>query len=511
MKRIDMKKVRELLRLSLKVGLSYRRSSQIVGIGKSAGSEYIAGFKSSGISIDNLDSLSDTDLIELISPTKDYNSRYQALVGHFSYIEKELKREGVTMQLLWKELCLEEPDSYSYSQFCYHYSQWKKKQKVSMHIDHKAGDKMFVDFTGAKQYITNPTTGEQEELEVFVAVLGCSQRAYIEAVPSQRKQDWIKANENALRYFGGVPKCIVPDCLKSAVVKSDKYEPTINESYNDFARHYGTVILPARALHPQDKALAENFVKIAYQRIYAPLRNTTFFSLEELNEAMWEQLDKHNQLPFQGKDYSREQLFNDVEKGELNPLPVECYDMKEFASVKVQYNHHIYLKADKHYYSVPFQLTGKRVSLSYNSRIVEVSFNNKRVAIHNRNYKAYGYTTNEKHRPQTHQFITQWNAPRFIKWAASISTDTENVIKSIMEERKHPEQAYKTCMGIMSLSKKYPQEEFIKACKRSLEVNRLTYRFISNTLKNKAFNITDEEVLSKIPLHSNIRGKERYN
>lgn len=511
MKRRNMKEVRELLRLSIKQGFSNRSSSQMVGISKSSGSEYIAGFKASGFSIDNIDSLSDTDLIELISPTKSYNTRYEGLVGNFTYIEKELKRKGVTMQLLWHELFSEVPDSYSYSQFCHHYGQWKKKQKVSMHIEHKAGDKLYVDYTGAKQHVTNPTTGEIEEMEVFVAVLGCSQQCYIEAVPSQKKRDWIQANENALRFFGGTPRCIVPDCLKSAVIKSDRYEPSINESFNDFAQHYGTTILPARALHPQDKSLAENFVKTAYQRIFAPLRNTTFFSLEELNEAMWKYLDKHNQLPFQGKNYSREQLFNDVEKNELQPLPAATYDIKEFAFVKVQYNHHIYLKSDKHYYSVPFQLTGKTVSLCYSSRVIEIIFNNKRVAIHNRSYKAYGYTTNEKHRPETHQFIAKWNAPRFIKWAASVSPAAENVIRSVIENRQHPEQAYKTCMGIMSLSKKYSQEEFIKACQRAIDVNGLTYRFISNTLKNKAFNITDEEVLNKLPIHTNIRGKERYN
>lgn len=511
MKRTKMKEVRELLRLSIKQGFSNRRSAQMVGISKSSGSEYIAGFKASGFSIENIDSLSDTDLIELISPAKNYNPRYEGLVSHFPHIEKELKRKGVTMQLLWHELFYEAVDSYSYSQFCHHYGQWKKKQKISMHIEHKAGDKLYVDYTGAKQHVVNPTTGEIEEMEVFVAVLGCSQLCYIEAVPSQKKGDWIQVNENALRFLGGAPRCIVPDCLKSAVIKSDKYEPSINESYNDFAQHYNTTILPARALHPQDKSLAENFVKTAYQRIFAPLRNTTFFSLAELNEAMWEHLDKHNQLCFQGKDYSREQLFNDIEKNELQPLTATPYDIKEFSSAKVQYNHHVYLKADKHYYSVPFQLTGKTISLRYNSRIVELLFNNMRVAIHNRNCTAYGYTTNEKHRPETHQFLVKWDAPRFIKWAASISPVSENVIRKVIDNRQHPEQAFKTCMGIMSLSKKYPQEEFIKACQRAIEVNGLTYKFISNTLKNKAFNITNEEVLNKLPFHNNIRGKERYN
>jgi transposase len=513
-KRIDMRKVRELLRLKFQQGLSIRKAARAIGVGKTAAGEYIAGFNRSGLTLTQAMNLSDKDLVSTLDVHKRPNNpRYNILSSQFLHIEKELKRHGVTMQLLWQEYKEGYPDGYGYSQYCNHFYQWSKTQKVSMHIEHKAGDKMYVDFAGKKLPVVNPQTGEVREHEVFVAVLGCSQLSYIEAVPSQTKADWVKVNGNSLGFIGGVPKAIVPDCLKSAVNKSDKYEPEINETYQDFARHYNTVVLPARALHPKDKSLAENFVRTAYQRIYAPLRNQTFYSLDELNQALWEQLDKHNQMFFQGKETSRLQLFSELEKNELKPLPVETYEFKEFFKSKVQYNHHVYLKADKHYYSVPFQLTGKTVFISCSSSCIEIFYNNQRMATHHRNRKLYGYTTKEEHRPQNHQFVTKWKPEKFINWAKNISPEVEKVIKKVLESRPHPEQAFKSCMGILNLNKKHENTDLIKACKKALEVNCVNYKFIKNTIKNKTFNLTCEEEIDQIqiPYHENIRGKEFYN
>ena len=323
-KRIDMRKVRELLRLHFEQQVSARKAAKIIGIGKTASSQYISGFKSSGLDYPFIKKMSDTDLLQAINAQKETdNERYKVLSEQFTYFEKELKRKGVTLQLLWQEYKLSHPDGYGYSQFCHHYYHWRKDQNVSMRMEHKAGDKLFVDFTGTKLPVTNPDTGEITEHEVFVSVLGASQLSYIEAIPSQTKADWIAVNQSALRFYGGVPAAIVPDCLKSAVIKADKYEPVLNDSYNDFANHYDTVILPARALHPQDKALAENFVRNAYTQIFAPLRNQTFYSLEELNTALKEKLHAYNNKNFQGKDHSRQNLFNQIEKQHLKPLPVE--------------------------------------------------------------------------------------------------------------------------------------------------------------------------------------------
>jgi transposase len=382
-----------------------------------------------------------------------------------------------------------------------------------MHIEHKAGDKLYVDYTGVKHSITNPQTGEITEYEVFVGVLGSSQYAYIEAVATQTKSDWVHVNENALRFFGGVPRAIVPDCLKSAVTKADKYEPVINETFRDFGYHYDTTILPARALHPKDKALAEGFVLMAYRRIYAPLRNRIFYSLAELNEAFWEQLGKHNQMHFQGRDYSRQQLFESIEQPCLKPLPVACYDFKEYMTTRVQYNHYAHLKPDKHYYSVPFQYTGKTVLISFTSRLIEIYYQNERIASHIRNRTPYGYTFIEEHRPAAHQFVSEWTPERFIRWSEKIGPEAKEVISKVLQSKAHPEQAYQACMGILKLEKKYPAGDFLKACKKAMETGCITYRFIGNTLKNKTFLLDAEEELKHIPIpfHENIRGKEWYN
>jgi transposase len=513
-KPIQMRKVRELLRLHFEQNTSARKAAKIVGIGKTASSQYVAGFRSSGLDYPALSKLSDTELIQVINIKKETrNPRYEELQNQFTNFEKELKRTGVTLQLLWEEYKSERNDCYGYSQFCHHYYHWRKEKKVSMRMEHKAGDKLFVDFAGKKLTIVNPDTGEVTELEVFVSVLGSSQLSYIEAIPSQTKADWVAVNENALHFYGGVPEAIVPDCLKSAVINANKYEPEINRTYNDFANHYGTVILPARALHPQDKALAENFVRNAYTHIYAPLRNQTFYSIEELNNALWEQLDIYNSKHFQGRDYSRQLLFNEVEKLHLKPLPVESYEIKTFNCCKVQYNHHVYLKEDKHYYSVPFLLTGKQVMITHTNRDVEVYFNNQRVASHLRNRHPYGYSTNNEHRPKNHQYVSDWSPERFIKWAQKIGAEAEQVITQILDSRKHPEQAYKTCMGLLKLAQKHEHEDYIKACNKALQMNCVKYKFIKNILDTKAFNLSGQEELDlfKLPKHNNIRGKEMYN
>ena len=510
---IGMREVRELLRLYFEQGLSGRKAAKVAGVGKTAASQYIAGFKSSGASISSISGMNDGELINLINiRKKTLNPRYTELEKLFPYFEKELRKTGVTLQLLWEEYRQARGDGYEYSQFCHHYYHWRKESKVSMHIEHKAGDKLFVDFTGKKLYITDPASGEQEACEVFVGVLGCSQLCYIEAVPSQKKEDWIAANQNALRFYGGAPAAIVPDCLRSAVSRSNRYEPQVNRTYQDFGEHYRTVILPARALHPKDKSLAENFVRLAYQRIYAPLRNEVFFSIEELNRALWEKLDLHNKKNFQHKPYSRQSLFDQVEKQELKPLPTTSYELKHFCQLKVQYNHHIYLKADKHYYSIPFKYTGKKVKVIYTLSNVEAYYNNERIAFHRRDLKPYGYTTKNEHRPATHRFQAEWTPERFIRWGRSIGPETEQLIAKILDSRPHPEQAYRSCMGLLNLAKKHPRPAYRKACGKALEMNCLQYKFIKNMLHNKTFDVEEEPLeLFELPAHKNIRGKENFN
>lgn len=508
-----MRKVRELLRLCIEQGLSARQGAKIIGIGKTAASQYTAGFKASGLKLSSIEAMSDTELLSILNLKREAdNTRYTMLAQLFPRFEKELKRTGVTLQLLWEEYSQTHEDSYGYSQFCHHYYHWRKTRKVSMHIEHKAGDKMYVDFTGKKLAYVDPQTGEVIACEVFVSVLGSSQLSYLEATASQTKADWITVNQNALRFYGGATAAIVPDCLKAAVTKADNYEPLINETYDDFASHYSTVILPARALHPQDKALAENFVRNAYTQIFARLRNQIFFSLEELNEALWEKLDAYNRKNFQGRDYSRQQLFEEIERQYLKPLPAQSYEVKSFCENTVQFNHHIYLKEDRHYYSVPHELTGKKVKVSYTNRSVEIYFNNLRVAMHHRNRSPYGYSTKPEHRPPNHQYVSEWTPIRFIQWGRKMSPEVEQVITRILESKPHPEQGYKSCMGLLGLAKKYESDHIIKACMKALKTKCATYKFVKNTLETKTFMLQDDlqTTLFKLPEHENIRGKEKY-
>ncbi len=511
---IIMEKVRELLRLKLRHGVSTREAAHRLRIGKTAASEYVAGFKSSGLTLEEALSLSDSDMAGLLDLKKvTQNERYQQLSTKFEFFEKELKRKGVTLHLLWEEYLTANPQGYLYSQFCYHFEKWEKVQNVSMHQEHKAGDKMYVDFAGVKHSLIDAKTGEIKECEVFVAVLGCSQLAFIEGTTTQTKADWIRVNENALRYFGGVPSAIVPDCLKSAVTKADKYEPLVNQTYSDFGRHYGTTILPARALHPKDKSLVEGFVRMAYTRVFAPLRNQVFYSLEELNLAFLGQLEIHNNKHFQGRKYSRQDLFNDVERIELKPLPIAYYDFKEYMHVRVQYNYYVYLKPDLHYYSVPVQYTGKMVLISYSDRLIEIYHDNIRIAMHIRNRRPYEYTVDPIHRPANHVFIAEWTTERYLNWGKKIGLEAEGVIQKIFEGKAHPEQGFRSCMGILSLCKKYPKDDFLKACKKAMYTGCVTYKFIANTLKTKSFNLDVDEELRQIGtlFHENIRGKEGYN
>jgi transposase len=333
---------------------------------------------------------------------------------------------------LWEEYKIQQSRGFSYSRFCHHYMMWHSKHKLSMHMEYKAGEKMFVDFAGKKQSIIDIETGEVQEVEVFVAILGLSQKTYTEACYNQKKETWLQLHENAFNYFGGVPKIIVPDNLKSGITKASKYEPIVNETYHDFARHYNTTIIPARPEKPKDKPLVENAVNLIYQRVYAPLRDTKFFSLDELNQNMWQELKKHNDTPFQKRESTRNKLWKEIECDMLMPLPAVRYEIKEFLKLRVAFNYHVYLKEDKHYYSVPSQYYNKEVKLVYTFSIVEVYYHNERIAIHSRNRKPYGYTTQASHMPPSHQFVSGWNTDRFLRWSKGIGDITNEFIQKLI-------------------------------------------------------------------------------
>jgi transposase len=382
-------------------------------------------------------------------------------------MEKKLKKANITMTRMWQEYKEKHPDGYQQTQFGEYYRAWSKKVNPSMLMVHKAGDKMFVDYAGKKLQITDKETGEVTDVQFFVAILGASQYTYAEASMSQQKEDFIASVENAIHYFKGVPAAIVPDNLKSAVTKSSKYEPVINETFLDFAQHYDTTILPARAYRPKDKSLAEGAVKILYRRIYPVLKEQIFHSLKELNKAIHKELEKHNQMKLTGRPYSRYELFKELDEKELKALPVERYEIKQMAIATVMKNAHVLLNKDKHYYSVPYPYIRRKVKILYSSNNVEIYHNYNRIALHKRNYKPYNYTTVKEHMASNHQFLTEWSPQRFIDWGNSIGEDVKLFIIELLESKNHPEQAYKSCMGVLSMAKKVGNDRLINACKRA--------------------------------------------
>jgi len=511
-KRINVKKIREIIRFRENSGMSDRKIARALNISRPVVVQYIRDFASTGLTYQDIKGMPDSQFLALFEKQRNKkSSKYQEISELFPYFVSELKRTGVTLMLLWKEYQKKHPVGYSYSQFCYHFQVWRNASKVTMHIEHKAGDKMFVDYAGDKLVIVDRKTGKERTVEVFVAILGASQLTYVEASMSQKSEDWIRSNERAFLYFGGVTQAIVPDNLKSGVTKTDRYEPGVNFMYDDFAEHYDTVILPARVARPKDKALVENAVALVYQRIYAPLRNRSFRSLTELNEAIADLLDEHNTTPFQRLKISRRRLFEKTEKQILKPLPKERYAIKQSKDLTVQFNYHIELREDRHHYSVPWQLKGKRVRVVYDDRNVAIYYDNVRIIQHRRDHSPNGYTTLHTHMPPQHRFYAQWSPERFTKWAQSIGDDVAEMIRIVLKKRKHPEQAFKTCMGILNLVKQYEPDRLNKACGRALEFGFYSYKRIKSILDKGL----EEEPLAEsreltVSSHENIRGGQYY-
>lgn len=506
-----MEKIREIIRLYEKSKLSERAIARALKISRPAVKQYIEQIKNSDLDYKDLLTTNDDVLLEILENNKiPDKKRYETLVTKFEYFAKELKHTGVTLQRLWQEYREEHPDGYGYSQFCYHYQIWRDDNELAMHMDHKAGDKMFVDFTGKHLEIVDKETGEIKQVEVFIAILGASQLTYVEAKMSQKKEDWIDANQNALYYFGGVPNAIVPDCLKSAVKHANKYEPDINPEYMDFARHFHTVILPARPKAPKDKALAEGAVRIVYAWIFAAIRNQIFHNLEDLNYAIRQELERYNQKPMQKLNISRRTLFDEIEKSVLQNLPNQKYIKRQFKKLKAQYNYHIYLSEDKHYYSVPYRFRRRQIVVIFTDKIIELYFKNQRIALHKRSNAPNQYTTIKEHMPSHHRFVSDWSPERFIKWAQDVGDDVRVVIEHVLARRKHPEQAFKSCMGILALEKKYSRPRLNKACRLAMEFEYYSYKGIKRILDNKMDDYQPEQYTS-LPDHANIRGKSYYN
>lgn len=507
-----MSKIRRLLQLYSK-GKSKLFISKYLDLSRNTVNKYVTHSFLLNIPVEELLKLDDVELEKLFTerPQQEPSERLKELYNFFPYVDKQLKKTGITLYTLWKEYYSKNPDGFKRTQFGEYYRRWSRRSNPVMHINHKAGDKMYVDYAGKTLEVVNKATGEIAEVQFFVAVLGASQYTYAEATPSQGKEDFITSVENALHFYGGVPAAIVPDNLKSAVTKSNRYEPTLNETFLDFAEHYNTTILPARAYKPRDKSLVEGAVKILYTRIYSVITKGTYYSLEKLNSAVWEALEKHNNTKFSGRSYTRMDLFKEVEKQELTALPLSRYEIKYQARVTVMQNGHVCLGMDKHYYSVPYQYIRKKVKLLYSSSQVEIYYKYNRIAIHPRKYVSYGYTTISEHMASTHKFLTEWTPQRFIDWAGSIDEAVRELIINILEKKQHPEQSYKSCMGVLSLEKKVGKERLTNACKRALDFGSYNYKTVQSILEKGYDKINGEQDKPEtMPEHYNIRGKKYY-
>jgi transposase len=512
-KTITMSTLKQIIRLRNN-GVALQTIAKAVNTSRNTVKKYIRLIEVKGISYDELLQMEDTALEALLQdPDPEDQARLESLSRLFPYFEKELSRTGVTRWVLWGEYKQQHPDGYSYSQFCDHFKLWKRGRSATLHFEHEPADKLFIDFTGKKLSIVDPQTGELSQVEIYVAVLGYSQLTYVQAVRSQQKQDFIAATEEALHFIGGVPKVLIPDNLKSAVQTADKYEAELNPVFQDFANHYGTTVLPARSYKPRDKALVERAVNIAYSRIFAPLRNQVFYSLASLNQAIGDLLTAHNQQCFQQRPISRRQLFEQDEKHLLAPLPVERYEIKQFKEVTVMKSGHIQLFEDKHYYSVPYRFIGCRVKIIYSASQVSIFYNKERIAYHRRSFKQYGYSTIKEHLSTTHQFVAEWNPDKFTSWAGAIAPVVKDYITRILDTATYPEQAYRSCVGILSFEKKVGRDRLIKAVERATFYAVYNYTIIRKILQGGLDQIApadDTHPSSSLPPHDNIRGPQSY-
>jgi transposase len=438
------------------------------------------------------------------------NVRRDTLFEFFPYVQQELKRRGVTRQILWGEYRLKHPDGYCYGHFCEYLNQWLHNKDATLHIEQQPGDKFYVDFTGSKPSIVDPETGEIREVEAFVSVLGFSGKTYVRACESQKKEDFLPGIVHALNYYGGVPNVIVPDNLKTGVDKANSYEADINRDLLDLGNHYGMAILPTRSRKPRDKAWVERMVQIIYTRIFAPLRNRVFTSIDELNEAIFELLEVHNNLPLQGRDESRNDLFEASERAHLKPLPQERWELKEYLQVKVMKNCHVQLHKDRHYYSVPHQYIGSKVKIVFTATHVSIYLAGERIAYHLRDRRPYKYTTVKDHLPSSHQFVSEWNPTKFIEWAAHIHPDVKAYICNVLENKSYPEQTYRSCVGILSFEKKAGRDRLIAACQRATAFGVYNYKVIEQIINNKLDRLDTKKENLTLPLHENIRGAGYY-
>ena len=507
--------IKQIIRLH-QSGESNRQIAKLLGISRNTVNDYVRQLGTMDKDLGELLRLEESVFQELFTIKSGVDQgRYAALMSYFEQTTMDTGQVGFTFYHHYMQYRDEVSEPYGYTQFMEHYHRKHDRHKGSMKLNHPPGRELFIDYTGKKLSYIDKDTGEHIEVEVLVAILPYSQYTYVQATASQSKEDLIECVQSALRYYGGSPKAIVSDNLKSAVSRSHKHEAVINKTFKDFAQHYGCVVNPTRSYSPQDKALVEGAVKLVYQQIYYRMRQMTFFSLEEINTEIRRQLESYNARMFQQKKASRTELFQSVEKSTLSPLPQQSYQIKHYKRAKVQKMGYVYLSNDKCYYSVPYRYIGRQVQLAYSKGQVEVFYAHQRIAIHQRPPGSQGqYFTIKEHLASTHQHYLEWSPEYFEKKASSYGEDVQRLVTLMFSLHKgYPEHYYKRINGIFSLAKAYGKDRLNAACRRAIQGQLYSYHAIENILKkglDQLSYINEQETEPHIKPHDHIRGSNYY-
>jgi transposase len=506
---LSMRKLSEVLRLSLEQKLSVRGIADSCRLARSTVSDYLLRAKAAGLSWPLPAGMGDERLNALLFPVHEDGSVSRP-APDMVYIRNELRGRHVTLQLLWDEYRSHTAEGYGYSQYCQLYRDWLGKQAISLRQEHRAGEKLFVDYAGDTIPIRDPNSGVVTPGHLFVAVLGCSNYTYAEVTPTEQLPDWIGAQVRALEFIRGVPLVVVPDNTRTAVKSPCWYDPDINLTYQDLAEHYGFAVIPARRRKPKDKAKVEVAVLIAERWILAALRHHAFFSFGEVNTAVAQLLTRFNDHPFKKLPGCRREVFERMDRPALKALPERRYELAEWKTAGVNIDYHV--EIDGHYYSVPYRLIGQRVTARYTRSSVEFLHKSQRVAVHVRSFLKGRHTTLPEHRPPAHQQYAEWTPERIASWAGTIGPNCRAAALHIMASRPLPEHGFRPCMGLIRLGRRYTNERVDRACGRALKLNIVGYRHIENMLKNGRDQIPSAGGPSApaVVAHDNVRGAGYY-
>jgi len=508
--RLSMRKLSEVLRLSLEQKLSCRKIASSCRLARSTVADYLGRARVAGLGWPFPEGMDEERLAALLFPVRTDPGRKERPALPMVYIRNEMRRPHVTLQLLWEEYRGRTPEGYSYSQYCQLYRDWLGKQTLSLRQEHRAGEKLFIDFAGDTIPIHDPLTGQIRHGHLFVAVLGCSNYTFAEVTLTEQLPDWIDAQVHALEFFRGVPKIVVPDNARAVVSRACWYDPDINLTFQELAEHYGFTVLPARIRRPKDKAKVEGGVLIAERWILAVLRDQKFFSIGEANAAVGVLLNRLNEHPFKKFPGHRKEIYEKMERAVLKPLPDQRYEMAWWKKVVVNIDYHV--EVDGHYYSVPYTLIRQELMARYTRTGVELLHKSRRVAVHVRSYLKGRHTTIPEHRAPAHQKYLQWTPERLISWAGSMGPNCGAAAKELMASRAVPEHAFRPCLGLIRLGRRYGNERVDRACCRALKLNIVGYRHIESMLKTGRDKIPlrDEEAPCPVVAHDNLRGAQYY-